>query len=75
MRDAVRDGLFTELGAGMLDLDGLLKVLDERNYDGWLMVEQDASLGPPSEAAIGRRVLGASLRRLGGAVGTRIPSG
>jgi inosose dehydratase len=66
MHDAVRDGLFTELGAGMLDLDGVLSVLAERDYDGWLMVEQDASLGPPSEAAaIGRRVLGVALRRLG----------
>jgi inosose dehydratase len=68
MDDAVTDGLFTELGAGMLDLDGLLMALDGCDYGGWLMVEQDASLGPPSEAAaIGRRVLGASLRRLGGA--------
>jgi len=31
------------------------------------MVEQDRSVGPPSEAAaIGRRVLAAALRRLGG---------
>ena len=30
----------------------------ERDYDGWLMVEQDSSWAPPSEsAAIGRRVL------------------
>ncbi len=66
MADAVRQGLFTELGAGSLDLDGVLAALAARSYDGWLMVEQDRSLGPPSEsAAIGRRVLGASLRRLG----------
>jgi inosose dehydratase len=63
---AVRDGLFTELGAGMLDLDGVLELLVASDYDGWLMVEQDRSLGPPSEAAaIGRRVLAAALRRLG----------
>ena len=67
MEAAVGDGLFTELGAGVLDLDGVLATLSARGYDGWLMVEQDASLGPPSEAAaIGRRVLGAALRRLGG---------
>ena len=66
MGAAVDDGLFTELGAGMLDLDGVLATLAARDYDGWLMVEQDASLGPPSEAAaIGRRVLGAALRRVG----------
>ena len=66
MADAVRHGLFTELGAGVLDLDGVLTTLAVRDYDGWLMVEQDASLGSPSEAAaVGRRALAASLRRLG----------
>ena len=66
LQAAVRDGLFTELGAGMLDLDGALEALVERDYDGWLMVEQDHSMGPPSEAAaIGRRVLATALRRLG----------
>jgi inosose dehydratase len=65
--DAVRNGLFTELGAGVLDLDGVIEALVERDYDGWLMVEQDRGFGPPSEsAAIGRRVLAAALRRLGG---------
>ena len=64
--DAVRDGLFTELGAGTLDLDGVLAQLAARDYRGWLMVEQDFCMGPPSEsAAIGRRVLAASLHRLG----------
>lgn len=55
--------LFTELGAGVLDLEGCLAVLAERRYTGWLMVEQDSSWGPPSEAAaIGRRVLANALR-------------
>jgi inosose dehydratase len=72
LEDAVRDGLFTELGAGALDLDGVLASLIERDYDGWLMVEQDHSFGPPSEsAAIGRRVLAATLRRLGDESGKR----
>ena len=63
---AVREGLFTELGAGLLDLDGVLRSLVELDYGGWLIVEQDWGWGPPSEsAAIGRRVLGAALRRLG----------
>jgi inosose dehydratase len=65
--DAIRNGLFTELGAGILDLDGVIEALGQRDYDGWLMVEQDRGFGPPSEsAAIGRRVLAAALRRLGG---------
>jgi inosose dehydratase len=63
---AVRARLFTELGAGMLDLEGCLAVLAERDYRGWLMVEQDSSWGPPSEAAaIGRRVLARALRTAG----------
>jgi inosose dehydratase len=62
---AIRERLFTELGSGLLDLDGCLAVLAERDYGGWLMVEQDSGWPPPSEsAAIGRRVLAAALRRL-----------
>ena len=54
----------------MVDLDGVLAVAAARDYDGWLMVEQDSTWGPPSEsAAIGRRVLAAALRNLG--TGTR----
>ena len=64
--EAVRARLFTELGAGLLDIDGIVDVLAGRDYDGWLMIEQDSSWGPPSEsAAIGRRVLAAALRRAG----------
>ena len=63
---AVRARVFTELGAGFLDLSGCLRALAERGYDGWLMVEQDSSWGPPSEAAaIGRRVLAQALRTIG----------
>jgi inosose dehydratase len=65
-RDAIRARLFTELGAGRLDLVGVLTALDERGYEGWLMVEQDSSWGPPSEAAaIGRRVLATALEAIG----------
>jgi inosose dehydratase len=74
-QQAVRDGLFTELGAGMLDLDGVLAALDEHEYAGWLMVEQDWSPRPPSvSAAIGRRALATSLRRLGRATPARTAS-
>ncbi len=67
----IRARLFTELGAGLLDLDGILGVLAERSYDGWLMVEQDSGWPPPAEsAAIGRRVLGAALRRVSGRPGS-----
>jgi inosose dehydratase len=65
----IRRRLFTELGAGVIDLDGILGVLAERRYAGWLMVEQDSGWPPPAEsAAIGRRVLAAALRRVSGRV-------
>jgi inosose dehydratase len=55
---AVRERIFTELGNGAVDLDGVLRGLDRIGYSGWLMVEQDSSSLHPSEAAaIGRRVL------------------
>jgi inosose dehydratase len=63
---AIRARLFTELGAGILDLPGVLEVLVGRDYAGWLMIEQDSCWGPPSEsAAIGRRVLAEALHQLG----------
>ena len=63
--EAIRARLFTELGSGILDLDGCLRALAARGYRGWLMVEQDSGWPPPSEsAAIGRRVLAAALRRI-----------
>ncbi len=64
--EAVDQRIFTELGAGMLDLMGVLRALAARGYDGWLMVEQDSSWAPPSEAAaIGRRVLAHALATIG----------
>lgn len=66
---AVRARIFTELGNGALDLLGVLRVLHARGYAGWLMVEQDSSWAPPTEAAaIGRRVLAFALAVVGGRV-------
>lgn len=71
---AVRARLFTELGAGALDLHGCLRVLADRGYSGWLMVEQDSSWPPPSEAAaIGRRVLAQALATVGAEGGATPP--
>lgn len=71
LRHAIRERVFTELGAGILDLDGVIDALAERGYAGWLMVEQDTTWVPPSEsAAIGRRVLATALRRHGRTGGT-----
>jgi inosose dehydratase len=61
---AVRQRIFTEAGNGALDLDGVVAALDRIGFGGWLMVEQDSSWLPPSEAAaIGNRVLRDALRR------------
>lgn len=63
---AVQARVFTELGAGALDLLGCLRALADAGYAGWLMVEQDSSWSPPSEAAaIGRRVLAQALAVVG----------
>jgi len=60
---AVRRRIFTEPGNGALDLDGVVAALDRIGFAGWLMVEQDSSWLPPSEAAaIGNRVLRYALR-------------
>ena len=62
---AIRARIFTELGNGVLDLDGVLQALDGIGYSGWLMVEQDSSWLPPAEAAdIGRRAVRQALERL-----------
>ena len=56
--EAVRQRIFTEPGRGVLDLRGVIAALADRDYDGWLMVEQDSSWLPPVEAAgIGQRAV------------------
>ena len=59
MRDGSIDGfiaglrarVFTELGGGVLDLEGVLRLLAARGYGGWLMVEQDTTWRSPAESA------------------------
>jgi inosose dehydratase len=41
---AWRRGLFCALGDGDVDLDGFCRAVDERGYDGWVVVEQDRVL-------------------------------
>jgi inosose dehydratase len=51
--EAVRRGVFCELGKGTVDLAGVLEVLRERDYRGWIVVEQDVlpGMGSPLESA------------------------
>lgn len=66
--DALRARIFVELGGGVVDLDAVLDALADREYAGWLMLEQDTTWRPPNEsAAISRRVLDYAIRRFGGA--------
>jgi inosose dehydratase len=61
---AVRDGVFAELGAGVVDVAGVLAELRARSYHGWLVVEDEAppESGTPLERALRDR---ACLRALG----------
>lgn len=55
--NAVKDGVFTIPGDGMIDYDPLFKILDENNYEGWFVVEaeQDPAKANPLEYAIKAR--------------------
>jgi inosose dehydratase len=43
-RQAVIDGLFTPVGAGGVDIAGVIRALEEHGYRGWYVLEQDVSL-------------------------------
>ena len=62
--DAVRHGVFCELGQGDVDFPAVVRALQEMDYGGWIVVEQDVlpGLGTPKESAARNR---AYLRGLG----------
>jgi len=69
---ALRARIFAPLGSGVLELPAILAALSRARYRGWLMVEQDTSWEPASEAAaVGRAVLKAMLRWPRNATGAR----
>ncbi len=59
-RQAVIDGIFRPLGAGGVDIAGVIRHLEADGYRGWYVLEQDAALaddpppgeGPKADAAI-----------------------
>lgn len=55
--DAVRAGVFTVPGDGMIDFPPLFEILNKNNYDGWYIVEaeQDPAKANPLEYAIKAR--------------------
>lgn len=58
-RQAVIEGMFKPLGAGGVDISGVVRHLEASNYRGWYVLEQDCALnhepapgeGPRSDAA------------------------
>ena len=51
--EAVRRGVFCELGQGCVDFSAIKDRLQARHYDGWIVVEQDVlpGMGTPRESA------------------------
>jgi len=51
--EAVRQGVFCELGQGCVDFPAVLSSLQKHDYDGWIVVEQDVlpGMGSPKESA------------------------
>ncbi|WP_430782110.1 TIM barrel protein [Actinoplanes sp. G11-F43] len=48
--DGVRAGLYTPLGAGDVDITGIVSALEAAGYTGWYVLEQDCALaGPPAD--------------------------
>ena len=62
--EALKHGVFCELGKGAVDFAGVLGWLSERGYQGYVLVEQDVlpGMGAPKEFAQRNRDY---LRRLG----------
>ena len=62
--EAVRNGVFCELGLGEVDFEKVLRQLRQIKYEGWIVVEQDVlpGMGHPKESAARNR---AFLRTLG----------
>jgi len=51
--EAIRRGVFCELGQGGVDFPAVLNRLKQQGYDGWVVVEQDVlpGMGSPKESA------------------------
>jgi inosose dehydratase len=62
---ALRHGVFCELGKGCVDFPALLHRLGKRNYDGYVLVEQDVlpGMGSPKESARRNREYLRSIER------------
>ncbi len=55
--DAIKRGVFCELGKGSVDFKTIVRLLKEKNYDDWIVVEQDIlpGMGAPKKCAENNR--------------------
>jgi inosose dehydratase len=55
--EAVRGGIFCELGRGYVDFPAVIASLRDNSYQGWIVVEQDVlpGMGTPRESALRNR--------------------
>ena len=73
-RQAVKTGVFRPLGAGDVDISGVISALETAGYQGWYVLEQDKILGgapplhqgPIEDAATSTRYLLDLARLVGG---------
>jgi inosose dehydratase len=51
--ESVKNGVFCELGKGVVDFPAVKKLLVDKNYQGWIVVEQDVlpGMGNPKQCA------------------------
>lgn len=51
--EAVKNGVFCELGKGSVDFKKVKEFLEDKEYDGWIVVEQDVlpGMGNPKQCA------------------------
>jgi len=54
---SVEEGVFCELGNGNVDFKSIVAILNEKGYDGWIVVEQDVlpGMGSPKKCAAHNR--------------------
>lgn len=54
---SVEEGVFCELGKGCVNFDSIVNILNEKGYDGWIVVEQDVlpGMGSPKKCAAHNR--------------------
>lgn len=54
---SVEEGVFCELGKGNVDFNSIVKILNDKGYEGWIVVEQDVlpGMGSPKKCADNNR--------------------